>query len=278
MTHALTEQASYIRSGHRSVPGWSSQLELELFASIDDVHREAGVSGDLLEIGCYLGQTAVLLEYFRRGDERLTVCDLFGAEAPKGSNSWENTVSYGSLTEQAFRQHFARFHSSPPDVLVCPSEALRGRIAEQSCRLIHVDGSHLFDVVAHDISLTAVLQAPDGIVIFDDICSPHTPGVPAAVWSAVASAGLHPLVCSTKLYATWRRTDLHERWLHTLEQRFRVSEQTIHGERVLIPHPIVTRSALTRAMEMSPAQATASVRRVAKRVAGRTIRRVRGPS
>lgn len=273
MERDLASQATYIASGHRRVPGWAARLELELFASIDDVHQARAVTGDLLEIGCYMGQTAVLLGYFRRGDERLTVCDLFSADAPDGANTWENQVSYESLTEQGFRQQFARFHPYPPEILACPSVELSGRLPGRSFRIIHVDGSHLFDVVEHDLALTAAFQAPDGVVIFDDICSSHTPGVPAAVWHAVGSADLHPLVCSTKLYATWQRTDLHERWLQLVEQRFQVSEQTIHGERVLIPHPSSARSVLQRAAEVSPASALATVRLAARRMTSRTIRR-----
>jgi methyltransferase family protein len=44
-------------------------------------------------------------------------------------------------------------------------------------RLIHIDGSHLFEIVQQDIKLSKDILKDDGIVIFDDYRSPHTPGV-----------------------------------------------------------------------------------------------------
>lgn len=86
-----------------------------------------------------------------------------------------------------------------------PSATLRGRINEfgKRFRILHIDGSHEYATVRADILLSKELLADGGMVIFDDVNSRHTPGVAAAVWTAVVHNGLIPHFVTTKLYASW---------------------------------------------------------------------------
>ena len=69
------------RPDARLVLGWFDDLDAAMFRAIDQVHRAIGVEGDLLEIGAYLGKSAILLGYLVRPQEHLVVCDLFTNEA-----------------------------------------------------------------------------------------------------------------------------------------------------------------------------------------------------
>jgi len=90
-------------------------------------------------------------------------------------------------------------------------EALRG-----TCRLVHVDGSHAYEVVREDVQTARSLLGRCGVVVFDDWAQPHTPGVGLAVWEEFLRGDLVPLcITNAKLYATWdadglRREELEE--------------------------------------------------------------------
>ena len=68
------DSRSYIERGIHTVEGWFGRGDAEVFLAVD---AEQAHRGDLLEIGVYLGKSAVLVGYMQRPDERFVICDLF---------------------------------------------------------------------------------------------------------------------------------------------------------------------------------------------------------
>jgi predicted O-methyltransferase YrrM len=183
------------------VPGWFPPLDQTLFHWFLERQEEPG---DLLELGAYMGKSAILLGRHLRDGERFTVCDLFGGEAPDGANRAEATKSYASLTRQAFERNYLSFHDVLPKVIEGPTSLVPGEVAPGTCRFVHIDASHLYEHVHGDIGAAREILRPEGMVVLDDFRSEHTPGVSVAVWEAVLNRGLRPICLSTqKLYATW---------------------------------------------------------------------------
>ncbi|MFF0199212.1 class I SAM-dependent methyltransferase [Streptomyces sp. NPDC005017] len=202
MTAAHTTTARPMRL--EDVPGWFPVLDQVLFDWFLDRQEAAGLSGDLLEVGVYLGKSAIFLGRHRREGERYTVCDLFGGEAPDTANRAESAKSYGSLTRRAFEDNYLAFHRELPRVLHGPSSLVPSEVRPRSCRFVHVDASHLYEHVYADIGAAREVLLPDGVVVLDDFRSEHTPGVSVAAWEAVLNRGLRPVCLSTqKLYGTW---------------------------------------------------------------------------
>ncbi|MFI7411306.1 class I SAM-dependent methyltransferase [Streptomyces sp. NPDC049627] len=186
------------------VPGWFPALDQMLFDWLLDRQQSAGMRGDLLEVGVYMGKSAIFLGRRLQPGERYTVCDLFEGDAPDDANRAESQKSYGSLTRRAFEENYLSFHAELPRVLHGPSSIVPDEVAPRSCRFVHVDASHLYEHVYGDIGAAQDLLVPDGIVVLDDFRSEHTPGVAIAAWEAVLSRGLRPICLSTqKLYGTW---------------------------------------------------------------------------
>jgi SAM-dependent methyltransferase len=188
------------------VPGWFWPIDQQLFAWLLERQTATGTSGDLLEMGSYLGRSAILIGRYLREGESFTVCDLFDSQAPDGDNAAEMTMSYReTLTRTAFERNYLAFHPQLPAIVQAPTSVLGdGRIAADSCRFVHIDASHLYEHVAVDIRSAKSALGPGGIVVLDDFRSPHTPGVAAATWEAVFQQGLHPIcVTPEKLYGTW---------------------------------------------------------------------------
>ncbi|MCI3278349.1 class I SAM-dependent methyltransferase [Streptomyces cylindrosporus] len=188
----------------KDVPGWFPPLDQLLFTWFLARQETGGRRGDLLELGAYMGKSAILLGQHLQDGEEFTVCDLFGGEAPDGANRAETAKSYSSLTRRAFERNYLSFHDELPRVIEAPTSVIPREVAPGTCRFVHIDASHLYEHVRDDIGAARDLLLPDGIVVLDDFRSEHTPGVSVATWEAVLNRGLRPICLSTqKLYGTW---------------------------------------------------------------------------
>ena len=190
-----------------TIQGWFYPEDVRLFQALNVLQGQDGVSGDLLEIGVYHGKSSILLGYFPREDEHLVVCDLFEQSARTVANQAEARCWYSSLSRELFDNNYLRFHDRLPVIVQCPSTHLIkvGKLS-RTFRFIHIDGSHLYDIVKRDIRTAKALLRDRGIVVLDDYRSVHTPGVAAAAWEKIARGELIPF-CLTpqKMYATWGR-------------------------------------------------------------------------
>jgi hypothetical protein len=199
----------------REVRGWFYNTDIVLFDWLLSRQQRLGQRGDLLEMGAYLGKSAIMLRSYLREGETFTVCDLFGSEAPTESNEREMRGSYSTLTRRGFEANFLSFHDELPRLLHAPTSVVPGEVAPGSCRFVHVDASHLYEHVRPDIAAARGTLTGDGIVVLDDYRSSHTPGVACATWQAVLEDGLRPVcVSAQKFYGTWGDPADVQRELH----------------------------------------------------------------
>jgi SAM-dependent methyltransferase len=237
MANAQQTQTSAHPGELEDVRGWFPPLDQVLFTWFLDRQETKGVRGDLLELGAYLGKSAILLGRHLGDGERFTVCDLFGSEAPDVANRAETAKSYASLTRQAFERNYLSFHDTLPTVIEAPSSVISTEVEPGTCRFVHIDASHLYEHVRDDIGAAREILRPDGIVVLDDFRSEHTPGVSVAVWEAVLNRGLRPVCLSTqKLYGTWGDPEpLQEELIALLEERADcgLSVQSAAGHRLV---------------------------------------------
>ncbi len=196
MEAVATQASARPLRGIDDVVGWfrlTDQLVMDWLLS----HQErTGVTGDLLELGAYLGKSTILIGFHRRAGERFVVCDLFGEEPPTSENRRTAAFYTETLMREAFEANYAAFHTEPPEVIQAPTSVVGDHVRMRSCRFVHIDACHLYDVVREDIATTRAVLNAEGIVVFDDIRAAHTPGVPAAVWPEVHSGELRP-ICIT---------------------------------------------------------------------------------
>ncbi|TYK44408.1 class I SAM-dependent methyltransferase [Actinomadura decatromicini] len=186
------------------VQGWFPKIDQLLFTWFLERQERRGDRGDLVELGSYLGKSAILIGRHLRDGETFTVCDLFDSDAPDDSNQAEMNGSYATLTRTAFETNYRAFHDRLPEIVQGPTSQILDHVEPESARFVHVDASHLYEHVHGDIRAAHVMLPPDGLLVCDDYRSEHTPGVAAAVWEAVADDGLRPICVTTqKLYGTW---------------------------------------------------------------------------
>jgi len=219
----------------KAIPGWFGGLDVPAFRLLL-AETAVRLGGDLAELGVYQGKSAVLLGAYLNSGETLTVVDLFGTEASADGNKRENAEQYPNLTRAQFEHAYQRVHGNLPVVIEGYSSSITQYAAAAAHRLVHVDASHLYEHVVTDIESARTLLKPDGIAVFDDYRSGHTPGVAAAVWQA-AGGGMRPfLLTPQKLYATWGDPSLWRELVHTWAQANLVDSyelQTIGGNEVV---------------------------------------------
>jgi hypothetical protein len=236
MTASLTRAEQRPRR-FNDVKGWFPSLDQVLFAALLTRHERLGERGDLLEMGVFMGKSAIFTGSFLGAGERFTVCDLFDGPAPDQRNAAEAQKSYASLTRAAFEQNYLAFHDELPHVVQGPTSLLAQQVEAATCRFVHIDASHLYEHVAGDIGTARQALVPGGVVVLDDFRSEHTPGVAAATWEAVFNRGLRPVCLSTqKLYGTWDDPEpVQDELLAEARRRgdINISIQEIAGQRVL---------------------------------------------
>jgi SAM-dependent methyltransferase len=189
------------------IPGWFRWVDQQLFRAIL-ADQADGAPGDVVELGTYLGKSAVLIGEYVRPAERFVAVDLFGRTDLLGddtdANRREVDKSYKTLTRTKFEQNYLARHDTLPDIVEGPSSWVDQHVAPGSVRFCHIDASHLYAHVRVDAVNAARMLRPGGVVVFDDWRSEHTPGVTAAVWEAVFTAGLIPVVVTpTKFYGVF---------------------------------------------------------------------------
>lgn len=200
------ENRPEIRS-YRDIRGWFSRTDARLFRGIL-ASQDATPPGDLVEIGAFMGKSAVVIGEHLRPDERFVVIDLFGdmsllGESPlDDENRAENKQSYPRLTRERFEANYLALHDELPVVVQAPSDRIMEHVTPGSVRFVHVDASHLYDPVAEDCRSVKKMLRPGGVAAFDDWRNMKCPGVAAAIWESVATDGLIPVATSpNKLYA-----------------------------------------------------------------------------
>ncbi len=130
----MTAAQDAIRPPHQldDVPGWFPVLDQTLFNWFLDRQESAGMRGDLLEIGVYMGKSAIFLGRHLRAGEGYTVCDLFEGDAPDDANRAESTKSYHALTRRVFEENYLSFHDELPRVLQGPSSLVPAEVEPRS--------------------------------------------------------------------------------------------------------------------------------------------------
>jgi hypothetical protein len=212
----MTEETAMTQptvNSYRDIRGWFSRTDHRLFSGLLAAQADTP-AGDLVEIGAFLGKSAVVIGEYLRPEERFVVIDLFGdlsllGESPEDdANRAENTKSYPRLTRDRFEANYLALHDQLPIVVQAPSDRIMEHVEPGTVRFVHVDASHLYEPVAEDCRSVKKMLRPDGVAAFDDWRNAKCPGVAAAIWESVVTDGLVPVAVSqNKLYAVHEGAD-----------------------------------------------------------------------
>lgn len=203
----------------RKIEGWFDPVDALIFKILSDYQISKSITGDILEIGVYKGKSAVFLGKLLQTRETFFAADLFDSTAENLSNIVEVDSSYLKYNAAEFSSTFHKYTNIKAEILMGDSINLYSKIESNRFRLIHVDGSHLFENFSIDLENAMKTLQVDGIIAIDDYRSYHTPGVSMKLWSLISKHELYPIVCTKrKMYLQLApvETDLSEYITHNL--------------------------------------------------------------
>lgn len=214
------------------IPGWFDRHDAELFEIILR-HQLTGPAGDLLEIGCWYGKSAVVMGYGVRDGERLIVCDMFDTVA---EHDHIPAVFKAGPPVEAFLSYWDSHHDRAAlDIRQQPSVALNLR--DCKLRFTHIDGCHSNSCVDADLKIARAHSQPGAVIVFDDYRNGRVPGVAAAVWAARDRGWIHPFaITDNKLYATVSGMAQKE-WLDRLVADGWWLDTTSFDDIAIVQHP-----------------------------------------
>src|SRR3954447_12369799 len=153
-----------------AVKGWFYERDILTFFVLDAVQGGGGIRGDLCELGCYQGKSAIALGLLRSSGER----------SPK-----ERLILFDQFTEVAegaVRITLERFCPGiAPALVTVPGDLLRlsapPEVPPGSLRFLHIDALHNHRGVMNDLRNFEPLLVPGGIIALDDYFDHQFPGV-----------------------------------------------------------------------------------------------------
>jgi len=188
------------------IPGWFMPIDQAAFAWTLQFQNRTEPSADLLELGTYRGKAAVLMGQHLRPGEILTVCDLFDDVATHAAvDPTEQRFFRRDVPARAeFERNYRAFLPVLPKIVQDLTSTITQHLERHSVRFCHIDAGHTYQAVRDDIAAARTLVRPGGIVAFDDWRKARAPGVGAAMWEAVLTGDLRPVLSTEfKFYATW---------------------------------------------------------------------------
>ena len=144
------------------VDGMLSDFSIAVVDSLLQFQGEEGVSGNLLELGCYKGKTALLLGLHLSDGEYVDLVDI-----------------YDQLERKILEENNIQFYLQTANT---ENRQKNLKLKRNSYRFIHCDTSHTYANTLADLNLSRKLVADKGLICIDDFANLNYPGVIPAVY------------------------------------------------------------------------------------------------
>ena len=161
-----------------------SALETEKI--IELARNQLSCQGDFVELGCYKGDTSLLLAEVLKGTEKkLWIYDSFEG-LPEKSEADESALGMnfkgGELyvTKREVKERFLRAGLSVPVIKKAWFSELTGKDLPEEVALAFLDGD-FYESIRDSLKLVESKMAEGGIIVVHDYQNPALPGVAKAV-------------------------------------------------------------------------------------------------
>lgn len=172
------KRSKEIASNIKKIDGWFSNEAALLFGWIDEIQKENKITGDIFEIGCHHGKSAVFLgEMLNRENEKFGVCDLFGSQDSNISASGHGDLSI-------FKKNINHLTSNNAHIEIHIKNSSQLTVDEigSNFRFFHIDGGHNCEEALADLQLAGRSIIDAGIIVLDDPFRHEWPGVTEALF------------------------------------------------------------------------------------------------
>ena len=164
----------YLDHGYDSVVGMSSRFAAALSAKLLQMQSDAGITGDIAEIGAFEGRYFIALCHALAQGEVALGIDIFEWPNAEVRDRFEaNCLKHGIGPERRRTIKGDSGQMKPADLL---NQAPSGKL-----RFIHVDGEHSRIALSRDLVLATACLADGGLIVLDDMLHPGYPTLMVAV-------------------------------------------------------------------------------------------------
>ncbi|HTR84141.1 MAG TPA: class I SAM-dependent methyltransferase [Reyranella sp.] len=145
-----------------AIPGWFGFGSYCIWRALLDQQTRMGATGDFFEIGVWKGRSASVLANYRKGREKIYLCDI------KMDEPAIQTAIRSTGIEPA---NLVPIETSSADL----ASRLDLRTMHRSVRWVHIDGEHTGPAVYRELELANRIANDDGLVVIDDFFSERYP-------------------------------------------------------------------------------------------------------
>jgi predicted O-methyltransferase YrrM len=178
----------YLADGYQRVRGMSSRFAAAICGHVIRRQSELGISGDVLEIGTFEGRFFIAMALGLAPNERAVGIDLFDWPDTGVEARFVDNCAAAGLQRERFVAWKQDSHALTPD-------ALRAKLSGRPIRLVHIDGEHSIEYLAHDLELAHAVLHPSGVIALDDMLHPAYPTLIAAVLDYLARHSEMQVMC-----------------------------------------------------------------------------------
>ncbi len=171
----------YIRNQMHGVQGYLSQVDANIFSALMTSQTEAGIRGALAEIGIFFGRSFYLMGLHLQEGEPLYGADIFVEDhLSKSGSHYDDFINgarqFGLEVDDA-RSMFRG------DSLDLDGAALKQQFGP--ARFFSIDGAHDLEHIRNDRDVAVSVLHDEGVIAFDDYCSPEWPDVTLAIFDLI---------------------------------------------------------------------------------------------
>ena len=197
--------AHYVAKKRRTVSGWLSRLDAEIFRALLEYQSERRLSGSVAEIGVHEGKSFVALCLSLGQGEKAYCIDVF-------DNQNLNKDKSGRGDRQKLELNLVRFGIELSRTIIDPRSSKAVTPADivtevGPVRFFSIDGGHWKEIVVNDLCLAEHSIADHGIIALDDFHRPEWPEVSMGYFSWMPEKSIVPFAIGfNKLYlcgANW---------------------------------------------------------------------------
>jgi hypothetical protein len=224
------------------IDGWLAPIDCAVIITSLCAQANAGVSGDIAEIGVWRGKSAILLSYFPSKNEAFYAVDVFDFYR---SATGHQTGSMPYADPRIFRENLATY-GMPHSVkeIVCDSrdsDKLIEKLGRQSIRFFHVDGGHSYQNLLADLNTVFSTIKERAIIAFDDFMQVDNPEVTEVIFDVFRTCPCEIVpfaITGKKLYLCNRSDrDMYWRYLLVCLRKGITRKRRVMGSSAFIVHP-----------------------------------------
>jgi hypothetical protein len=203
-------QRYFFDGGLDEVERWLSHGAVTTTLAIDHLQKASNICGNVVEIGVHHGKYFIVLKNLCAPNERAIAVDVF-------EDQHLNVDGSGLGNRVMFENNIATYTDGERISIIQNDSTLLRKsslIIEGNVRIFSIDGSHTADHTFSDLMLAADTLAEGGVIILDDLYSPHWPGVQEGFHRFMSSMHTRFSAVSigdNKLYLCFKAD--HERYL-----------------------------------------------------------------